>query len=95
MRIAGAFLIAATVLTATTAQAGSIETLEAANSPGPSIMTLAAQAGQAARPSVITLGKPVATDDKVASSAAVSRYWPAEPTVFRGGVVGGAWASSN
>jgi hypothetical protein len=93
MRIAAAYLIAATVLTGSAARAGSVETFEAASASGPSIVTIIAQAGQATWPSVVTLGVPAVTDEKVSSIGTRPAHKTADPLVIRGGAVGGATAN--
>lgn len=94
MRMAGVFLVAASVLTATAAQAGSIQVLEAASGPGPSMIALGTQTGEAARPSVVALGEPAVADEQVSSiGKPASHRRPLQPAVIRGGVVGGASAT--
>lgn len=94
MRMAGVFLVAASILAATAAQAGSIQVLEALNAPGPSMIALGAQSGEVARPSMIALGEPAVTDEQVSSiGKPASHRRPLQPAVIRGGVVGGASAT--
>jgi hypothetical protein len=88
MRIA-AILVAAT-LTASAAEAGSLQVLPALDAPAPSMIVLSAQTSH---PSMIVLGEPDVSDEQVASIGAQQasrRKFEPQPVMIRGGTVASA-----
>src|SRR4051812_39526353 len=96
MRLLGAFGIGLLAMNGA-AHASSIVVLGVSTST-PSFVTVnaiePARLSAASTPSMIALGDamPAVTDEKVAAIPAKSRHQPA-PTIIRGGVVGGAFAT--
>jgi hypothetical protein len=89
MRIA-AILVAAT-LTASAAEAGSMQALPALDAPAPSMIVLGGQTIQ--HPSMIVLGEPAVSDEQVASVGAQQasrRKFEPQPVMIRGGTVASA-----
>jgi len=90
MRIA-AILVAAT-LTASAAEAGSMQALPALDAPAPSMVMLGNGASHAMRPSLVTLSEPAVSEEQVASVASqrASHRRPVEqPMLIRGGELAG------
>ncbi|PSJ61469.1 hypothetical protein [Pseudaminobacter soli (ex Li et al. 2025)] len=89
MRIA-AILVAAT-LTASAAEAGSLQELPALDAPAPSMIVLGGQTIQ--HPSMIVLGEPAVSDEQVSSVGAQQasrRKFEPQPVMIRGGTVASA-----